>query len=249
MEIYHHILIKLVKTSLKNILERETYWQPHNTSKQRKRIRSTKLRHHFRSYPTFMKITKKLVFHKVFQTGDLQNIVFTKLAEATIIIVTFDNLHLFVPTIIPSLVLQVNFNEYVNNSFTISFGSWTKDRKVFNTRLDYHLDKSTSVNINSRKHLIVAYQTEDRARSAIKAVNVSVLDFVDVGKHFVELDGVRYPKDPIKLIYESIDYLHQYGYSKIFFEDYAEERFLNPFISHPDWKNFCLSFSSHCSNI
>ena len=58
---------------------------------------------------TFNKVTKNLGFHLTFETDDLQNIIYTSMADD--INVTIINFNLFVPNLIPSVETQVRFNE------------------------------------------------------------------------------------------------------------------------------------------
>ena len=90
------------------------------------------------------------------------------------------------------------FNDSNKNSFNISFDSWTTDRKIVDTDLEYQLDIGSSANINSRKYLIVAHQTAVRSGASNKANNISSFNNLDIRKYFVEIDGVRYPKDNVE---------------------------------------------------
>ena len=69
-----------------------------------------------------------------------------------------------------------------------------------------------------------------------KRTNISVFDHLDVRKYFVEIDGVRYPRDAVLTNYNRNDYLDQYKDVKLFYKDYLGEQLLNLFISNPDMK-------------
>ena len=58
---------------------------------------------------SFKKVTKTLGFHLMLKTNDLQDIVYTSMADD--INVTINNLYLFVPNLIPSVETQLLFNE------------------------------------------------------------------------------------------------------------------------------------------
>ena len=77
----------------------------------------------------FKKITKGLGYRITLKTADLQDIIYTSMAVATPIQITFDSLYLFVPSYIPDAETQVMFNDSIKNSFTLSFDSWITDRK------------------------------------------------------------------------------------------------------------------------
>ena len=96
------------------------------------------------------------------------------------------------------------FNDSIKNSFTLSFDSWTTDRKIVNTGFEYQVDIGSSANINSPKYLIVAHQTAARSGASNKANNISIFDNLDVRKYFVEIDGIRYPKDSVDVNYKQM---------------------------------------------
>ena len=56
-------------------------------------------------------------------------------------------------------------------------------------------------------------------------------------KYFVEIDGVRYPKDSVDINYDANDYLDQYTDIKLFYKEYVGEPQLKPFINYTDVKN------------
>ena len=58
---------------------------------------------------TFKNVTKKLGFHLTFKTNDLQNIIYSSMADD--INATTNNLYLYVPNLIPSAETQIMFNE------------------------------------------------------------------------------------------------------------------------------------------
>ena len=120
------------------------------------------------------------------------------------------------------------FNDSIKNSFTLSFDSWTTDRKIVNTGLEYQVDIGSSANINSPKYLIVSHQTAARSGASNKANNISIFDNLDVRKYFVEIDGVRYPKDSVDVNYTENDYLDQYRDIKLFYKEYLGEELMNP---------------------
>ena len=66
---------------------------------------------------------------------------------------------------------------------------------------------------------------------AIKAINIAIFDHLYVRKYFVEINGVRYPRDAINLDYNKNDYLDQYRDLKAFFRECVGEHILSPFIN------------------
>ena len=71
---------------------------------------------------TFKKVTKNLGFHLMLKTADLQDIIYTSMADD--INVTIISLYLYVPNLIPSVETQSMFNEATQNNYKISFDEW-----------------------------------------------------------------------------------------------------------------------------
>ena len=186
---------------------------------------------------TFKKITKNLVFHITLKTNDLQNIIYTTIADATQIIVTINSLYLFVPIITPNSETQVMFNESIKNNYTLTFDSWYTERKIVTDGGEFRGDIASSQSTNSPKYLIATHQTEARVGTSNKRNNVSIFDHVDVTKYFVGIDGYRYPKESVITNFSENDYLDQYRDLKSFYKEYVGEQLMNPFISYTDMKN------------
>ena len=172
-------------------------------------VRQLPLEHLFGFCKTFKKITKNLGFHLIFKTADLQDIIYATLPDATNIGLTLNSLYLYVPSIIPSPETQIMFIDSIKNSFTLSFNSWTSDRKIVNTGLEFQVYVGSAQNINSPKYLIISHQTANRSSTSNKAINNAIFDNFDIRKHFCEIDAVRYPKDKVVLDYETNNYLNQ----------------------------------------
>ena len=86
------------------------------------------------------------------------------------------------------------------NKYTITFRSWYTERKISNDGRELQVDIASAQQINSRKNLISTFQTNDRTTPK-KARNPSIFDTNLVIKYFVEIDGVRYNKDGVLLIF------------------------------------------------
>ena len=171
------------------------------------------LEHIFGFCRTFKKITKNLGFHIKFKMNDLQDIVFTTLAND--ITVTINSLYLFVPQLIPNTQTQVMFNEAIRNNYTITFDSWYTERKISNDGRELQVDIASAQGINSPKYMIAAFQTLART-TPNKAANPAIFDSNHVKKYFVEIDGIRYPKDGVLINFEENSYLDQYRDLKLF---------------------------------
>ena len=191
------------------------------------------LEHIFGFCRTFKKITKNLGFHLKFKMNDLQDIIFTTIADD--INVTINSLYLFVPILIPNSQTQVMFNEAIMNNYTITFDSWYTERKISNTGRELQVDIGSAQHINSPKYLISAFQTNART-TAGKTINPAIFDSNHVTKYFVEIDGVRYPKDGVLINFEENSYLYQFRDLKLFCKEYVGEELLPPYISYPDMK-------------
>ena len=191
------------------------------------------LEHIFGFCKTFKKITKNLGFHLKFKMNDLQDIIFTTIADD--INVTINSLYLFVPKLIPSTNTQVMFNEAIMNNYTITFDSWYTERKISNDGREMQVDIGSAQHINSPKYLISAFQAADRT-TPNKNSNPAIFDNNNVTKYFVEIDGVRYPKDAVLINFEENSYLDQYRDLKLFYKEYVGEELLPPYITYPDMK-------------
>ena len=107
---------------------------------------------------SFTKVTKNLGFHLMFKTNDLQDIIYTSMADE--INVTIKNLYLFVPKLIPSVETQLMFNEATQNVYKISSDEWYTERRLLSHLLVQH-DIVSAQQVNSPKNLISAHQTKD----------------------------------------------------------------------------------------
>ena len=115
------------------------------------------LEHIFGFCRTFKKITKNLGFHLKLKMNDLQDIIFTTIADD--INVTINSLYLYVPILIPNSQTQVVFNEVIMKNYTITFVSWYTERKISNDGRELQVDIGSAQKINSPKNLISAFQT------------------------------------------------------------------------------------------
>ena len=192
------------------------------------------LEHIFGFCTTFKKITKNLGFQLIFKLNDLQDTIFTTIADD--INVTINSLYLFVPQLIPSTSTQVLFNESIMNNYTITCDSWYTESKFSNDGRELQVDIGSAQHINSPKYLISAFQTTDRT-TARKNVHPAIFDDNHVTKCFVEIDGIRYPKDEVLKNIEENSYLDQYRDLKLFYKEYVGGlNKLQPYISYPDMK-------------
>ena len=82
---------------------------------------------------SFKKITKVLGFELDLRTSNRKrDILYTTLDDDDVN-VTFNSISLFIPQLIPSPETQVNLNEAISQTFTLSYESWTTDRKPVDT--------------------------------------------------------------------------------------------------------------------
>ena len=63
---------------------------------------------------TFKKVTKNLVLVITFKSANLQDIIYTSMADD--INVTINSLYLYIPNLIPSVETQLMFNESTQNN-------------------------------------------------------------------------------------------------------------------------------------
>ena len=196
---------------------------------------------------SFKKITKGLGFELDLRTSNRkQYILYTTLGDADVN-VTINSNSLLTPQIIPSPETQVYFNEAFSKTFTLSYESWTTDRKPVDTAREFQVDISSASNINSPLYLIAAHQKTQRPDPANPANNLpnnrfnhSIFDDVEVRKYYSEIDGVRYPKNPVMVNFAENNYLEQCRDIKLFYKEYVGEPMLNPIISYDKMKNIIL---------
>ena len=179
------------------------------------------LEHIFGFCKTFKKITKGLGFELQSKTSnEKQKILYTTLGgnDSNVAI---NSICLYIPRRVPSAEQQQIFIESIRQSSTLSFDAWVTDRKPVNTGNVYQLDIESASNINIPLYLIDDHQKTQRDNPA-RPPNLfsnAVLDHVDVKCHFVEIDGVRCPKDPVETNFSDNKYLDQYRDLKLFYEE------------------------------
>ena len=125
---------------------------------------------------------------------------------------------------------QIILKNSFETSFTLSFNSWSTDRKSVDTQLDYEVDIGSAQNIISPKYIIVAQQTAATIQSINKAYNAAVFDNLNVRKHHFDIDGVRCSREARNIGYASNNYADQYGDLEIFYKTYFGEELHNPII-------------------
>ena len=182
---------------------------------------------------TFKKVHKGLGFHLMFKTANLQDIIYTSMADD--IDVTTNSLYLYVPNLIPSVETQLMFNEATQNNYKISFDEWYTERRIITDLLIQH-DIGSAQNVIQPKYLICSHQTNLRTSTPDKKINIAIFDNMDIRKYYVEIDGLRYPRDNVLINYEENDYIQQYKDLKLFWKEYIGEPIISPFISYIDMK-------------
>ena len=152
--------------------------------------------------------------------NDLQDIILTTIADDTN--VTINSSYLYIPQLVPDSQTQLMFNEAILNNYTITFDSWYTERKISNEGRELQVDIDSAQNINSPKYLITAFQTSART-TPNKASNPALFDDNHVTKYFVEIDGIRHPRDGVLTNFEKNSYLGQYRELKLFYQEYVGE--------------------------
>ena len=194
---------------------------------------------------SFKKITKGLCFELDLRTSNRkQDILYTVLGDNDVNVTT-NSISLFNPQIIPSPETQVIFNEAISKTFTLSYESWITDRKPVDTAREFQVDISSASNIISPLYLIAAHQKTHRPDPANPANNLSNnrfnnanFDHVDVRKCYSEIDGIRYPKNPVMVNFEENNSLEQYKDLKLFYKEYVGDQLLSPIITFDKMKNY-----------
>ena len=72
----------------------------------------------------------------MFKAANLQDIIYTSMADDTI--VTVNSLNLYIPNLIPSAETQLMFNGATQNNYKISFEEWYTERQIISDLLIQH---------------------------------------------------------------------------------------------------------------
>ena len=171
---------------------------------------------------TFKKVTKNLGFVLMLKTADLQDIIFTSMADD--IIVTINSFYLYIPNLTPSVETHLVFNEATQNNYKISFDEWFTEKRIISDLLVQH-DIGSAQNVSSPKYMICAHQTSLRTTTPDKKNNIAIFDNLDLRKYYVGIDSVRYPRDGVLVNFEENDYIQLYKNLKFFSKNIMENRF------------------------
>ena len=101
------------------------------------------------------------------------------------------------------------------------------ERKTDDTQIENQVDKGSPQDVNGPKYLMITHQTYVRIGVPNKAKSIAAFDKLNIGKKFVDVDGVRHPRIGVSTEYASNDYLDHYSDLKLFFEMYVREEPLN----------------------
>ena len=197
------------------------------------------------SHDRLKKITKRLGFEQDLRMSkSKRDILFTILDDNDVNVIIISS-SLFIPQIKPSPETQVIFNEAISKTFTLSYEPWTTDRKPVDTAREIQRDISSASNIISPLYVMAAHQKTQRPVPAIPANNLlnnrfnnAIFDHVDVRKYYSEIDGIRYPKDPVMVNYQENNYLEQYKDIKLFYKKYFGDQLLSPIITYNKMKDY-----------
>ena len=157
----------------------------------------------------FKKVTKGLGFELDLRTSNRKrDISYTTLGDDDVNVTT-NSISLFMIQIIPSPETQIYFNEAILETFTLSYESWTTDRKLIDTARNFQMDINLASNINSPLYLIAAHQRTQRSDPADHTINLpnntfnnAIFDHVKLRTYYSEEDGIRYPKKTIMINYD-----------------------------------------------
>ena len=98
------------------------------------------LEHIFGFARSFKKITKGLGFELDLRTSNRKRDILYTTLDNDDVNVTINSISLFIPQLIPSPETQVIFNEAISQNFTLSYESWTTDRKPVDIAREFQLD-------------------------------------------------------------------------------------------------------------
>ena len=108
---------------------------------------------------------------------------------------------IFIPNLIPSVETQLMFNEATQNNYKIFYDEYYTERRLISD-LIVQVDIGSAQQVNSPKYLIFAHQTQNKIGGHDKNNVIAIFDNLDLRKYYVEIDGQRYPRDRLLIIYE-----------------------------------------------
>ena len=145
----------------------------------------------FLDFAKVLKRTKNVGFHLMLKTNDLQDKIYSSMDD--VISVTINNLYLFIPNLIPSVEIQLMFNEAIEKNYKISYDEIYTKRQVVSDMIVQH-DIGSTQQVKSPKYVIRAHQTKDRTNAPDKKLKIAIFDNPDLRKYHVEKDSLRYPR-------------------------------------------------------
>ena len=187
----------------------------------------------FRFCKCFEKVAKKLGFHLMLRTANLQDKLYTSMADD--INVFINNLYLNITILVPAVKTQFIFNEATQKNYMISYDEYYTERRLISDMI-VQVDIGSVQQVNSPRYLICAHQTRTRTDTPNENKNIAIFDNLDLRKLFVEIDRQRYPRGSVSKNYEENGYIERYKDLKTFFEEYIGELLLNPLISYTEMK-------------
>ena len=126
---------------------------------------------------------------------------------------------MYLKVYIPNPATQTMFHESIKISFTLTFDSWTTDRRTIITSLDDQLDIASSFDNISSEYLFVGHLIEAILGVPNKTNKIAVFYHLVVRRYFVEINGIRSPRDANDLDCIKDDCLSQYRDLKAFSEN------------------------------
>ena len=111
--------------------------------------------------------------------------------------------------------------------FTISFDSWTTDRKIVTTGLEYQGNIGSASNNLSPTHQIRTHETAVSNGVASKANNIATFHNLNVRHFLAEIHGVKYPRDSDNIDCNTNENIDQYRDLKLGYKEYVGEGLLN----------------------
>ena len=102
-------------------------------------------------------VTKRLGFHLILKTNDLQDNIYTSMTDDTN--VTINNLYLFIPILKPSVQTQLMFREATQKIYKIFYDQSYTERQVISD-MSVKVDLGSAQQVSSPKYLFCAHQTQ-----------------------------------------------------------------------------------------
>ena len=132
--------------------------------------------------------TKTLGFHLMLKIANLQDIIYTSMADD--IKINFEKLYHYKSNSIPSVETQLMFNEATQKNYRTSYDEYYTETRII-SHMIVQVDICSAQQVSSPEYLTCAHQAQNRIDGPNKINNIAIIDNLDLRRYYVEIDGPR----------------------------------------------------------